>query len=212
MFHCIVDHYLTTLVWLKKPMRAPDLPRKRIIADCYAAMNPPPHLWKRYLQEIERLQKKGDISDEDYYLLRYSSEASNALMDTTLGGGQPFTEGTVAEVLESAKAAARADVEAALEDEKVKRLEAEKAGQVSLEKAQREAEGAILEERKAKLDAERRLQIERQAQLDHIRIIGARVGRWVAIGVGAIGLVLLTVATFLGRFMATKTSGASPGV
>jgi hypothetical protein len=199
--HCIVDHYLTTLVWLKKPMKAPDLPRKRIIANCYAAMNPPGHLWERYLREIERLQKRGDISEEDCYLLRYSPEASNALMTTTLGGSQPFTEGTVAEVLESARAAARAVVEAALVDEKVAKLEVEKAAQVSLEKAQREAEAAILKEREAKLDAERRLQVERQAQLDRIRIIGARVGRWVGIGVGAIGLVLLAVGTFLGLFL-----------
>ena len=50
--HCISDHVLTTLLWLKKPLSAPDLPRKRIIADCYAALNPPDSLWRRFLTEI----------------------------------------------------------------------------------------------------------------------------------------------------------------
>lgn len=204
---CTVDYYLTTLVWLKKPISAPDLPRKRIIADCYAAMNPPSHLWDRYLREIERLQKKGDISEEDYYLLRFSSGATNALMDNTLGGNQPFTEGTVAEVLESAKAEARADVEAALVDEKVARLEAEKAAQDSLKKVQTDANATILKERKARLDAERRLRVERETQLKFVRILGTRVGRWAARGVGTIGLILLAIATFLGLFLPDLPGG-----
>lgn len=201
--HCIVDHYLTTLVWLKKPMRAPDLPRKRIIANCYAAMNPPDHLWKRYLREIERLQKRGDISAEDYYLLRYSSEASNALMDTTLGGSQPFTEGTVAEVLESARAAARADVEAALEDEKVARMEGEKQAGIRLQEAEARVEEAHQQADAARASAE----AHRQAQLDRIRATAARSGAWVARAVKICGLLLISAIVFLVLFLPALPGG-----
>ena len=34
---CYADNTFETLVWLKKPLRAPDLPRRRILADCLAA-------------------------------------------------------------------------------------------------------------------------------------------------------------------------------
>ncbi len=37
---CLTDYALTNLLWLKRPTAAPDLPRKRIIADCYAATRP----------------------------------------------------------------------------------------------------------------------------------------------------------------------------
>ncbi len=132
--HCILDHQLTTVAWLKKPLAAPDLPRKRIIADCYAAMNPSDNLWKLYLDEIGRLQQQGDISEEDYHLLRFSMEARNALMETTLGDPDTFTEGTVEEVLAKARTVARADLEAALQAERGKSLEAERRIEAQLDR------------------------------------------------------------------------------
>lgn len=178
--HCVLDHVLTTIVWLKKPTSVPDLPRKKIIADCYAALNPPDPLWRRYLEEAQRLQEKGDISEEDYDLLRFSSQAKRLLMDSTLGETAAFVEGTVQEILEKAHATVRAEAEAALEAEKKKRLEAER----------RVAE------------AERQF----EAQLDRFRSIGARGGYWigrVAFGVGvvvlAIGIYCTLSKPFLGR-------------
>jgi hypothetical protein len=72
---CITDHNLTTLLWLKRPTQAPDLPRKRIIADCMAAMQPTPQLWSRYEVTLEKLLKRGVLVPDDYYLMRYSREA-----------------------------------------------------------------------------------------------------------------------------------------
>lgn len=131
--HCLSFHVFTTLVWLKKPLRAPELPRKRIIADCYAAMNPDDKLWKRYLTEIEKLCGRGDIRKEDYDLLRLSNDAKVALMDITLGDDDVFSEGTISEVLERAYANARREAEeahaqtqAALNAERTARIEAER--------------------------------------------------------------------------------------
>jgi hypothetical protein len=123
---------LTTIAWLKHPVAAPDLPRKTIIAECYAAMKPPERLWRVYLSEIDKLTAKGRITENDYNLLRYSIHARSALMDFTLGSAEGFTEGTVAEVLavaqnairaESAEALAQADK--ALQAERELRVEAE---------------------------------------------------------------------------------------
>lgn len=41
----VLDHDLATVAWLKRPLQAPDLPRKQIIADCYAALRPEGRLW-----------------------------------------------------------------------------------------------------------------------------------------------------------------------
>ena len=62
---CMHDHTFSTLIWLKTPLKAPDLPTKRMIADCFAALNPSDALWKAYLQEIDRLQQRGNISEHD---------------------------------------------------------------------------------------------------------------------------------------------------
>ncbi len=96
---CITDHSLTYLLWLKSPQLAPDLPKKRLIADCYAATQPTEHLWRTYLSEIDKLEKSGHVSENDYFLLRYSMEAKRMLMEITQGETEAVTEGTVAEVL-----------------------------------------------------------------------------------------------------------------
>jgi hypothetical protein len=99
---CIGDQSLGTLLWLKNPQASPGLPTSMAISDCYAALNPAPALWNRYLQEIGRLEKVGGISPDDYHLLRYSTSAVAALMDATGGDPSAFSEGTVPEVLEKA--------------------------------------------------------------------------------------------------------------
>jgi hypothetical protein len=104
---------LTTIVWLKQPVLS-ELPRKIMIADCYAAMKPPERLWRKYLQEIDKLVSSGSISENDYSLLRYSTEARRALMEFTLGAHEEFAEGTVVEVLAFAQNAIRAESSEAL--------------------------------------------------------------------------------------------------
>jgi hypothetical protein len=159
----ILDYTLATLAWLKQPLGAPELPRKRILADCFAALNPSEALWVRYLAEIDRLKREGDITEEDYYLLRYSSEARVALMDRTLGDVSAFSGGLVEEVLEVARASARAQVEEAFIAERTRREEAERRAA----EAERETVGT-----------RRAAQAQREAQLNRINEIATTVGKW----------------------------------
>ena len=99
-----LDHHLGTLLWLKKPTAAPDLPRDLLVASCYAALNPPDQLWRRYLQEIDKLRVRGDITPEDYHLLRFDLSSKSSLLTLTGGKQDAFADGTVREVLRRAKA------------------------------------------------------------------------------------------------------------
>lgn len=100
---CYLDSEVTTLCWLKAPLQAPELPRKQILADCYAAMQPGDELWGAYLTEVERLHESGGVSQEDYDTLRFSIDARRALMGRTLGRSEAFSTGTVEEVLDHAR-------------------------------------------------------------------------------------------------------------
>jgi hypothetical protein len=123
---CLTDYTLTNLLWLKKPTAAPDLPRKRIIADCYAATRPTEPLWRLYLEEINKLNQRGEVSPEDYYLLRHSLEAESALMDATLDSDKAFTQGTVPEILRVVRANIEAQKQAEVETERASKESAEK--------------------------------------------------------------------------------------
>ncbi len=96
----ISDYALTTILWLKKPQAAPNLPRKYIIADAYAALNPTDHLWHKYLDEIQLLHDKGDLTTDDYYLLKFSPQARAELLEMTMGNENLFTFGTAVQILD----------------------------------------------------------------------------------------------------------------
>jgi hypothetical protein len=80
-------------------MLLPDLPKKQMMADAYAAMHPSPELWRKFLAEVEKLKRGDTITGDDYLLLRNSIEIKSHLMDLTLGDEEALVEGTVAEVL-----------------------------------------------------------------------------------------------------------------
>ena len=122
---CITDYTLTNIIWLKYPIKALDLPRKRIIADCYAAIQPTQALLNLYLAEIKKLEAKGNVSPEEVFMLRYSLEARQILVDTTCGDPDAFTEGTLAEVLKIMKSLMTSDLKEQLKQQNELRQKAE---------------------------------------------------------------------------------------
>jgi hypothetical protein len=177
---CINDPTMATLAWVKNPTVVADFSKNRLVANSYAALNPPPDLWRKYYEEIERLKEQGEISPEDYQLLRFSTVARNALVDSTLGSPDAFTEGTVPEILDAAKAHVRKEAEERLAQEQNRRQAAEQRTEEI-----RQAFHATL-----------------QSQRQRARDIGLSIGRvtkWVA-------YVFVSAAVFWGFYETLPTS------
>ena len=85
----------------------PDLPKKQPVATCSAALNPSGRLWGKYVREVGRLQRRGNITEADYVLLVNSLEARVQLMEVTEGDDNVLFQGTIPDILEQVKAAAR---------------------------------------------------------------------------------------------------------
>jgi hypothetical protein len=145
----ITDYALTALLWLKTPMHAPDLPVKRIIAECYAAVEPSERMWSKYIQTASRLKENQKISANDYYLLRYSQLAHKELMELTMGDENIITDGTIEEILETVKVEIRKDDLALLEQERYAHEETRKDSLIKIE-----------EERRLREESERNLAYE----------------------------------------------------
>ena len=107
----ITDDDFATLVWLKRPLAAPELPMRRVIADAYAALEPGLVSWDTYLIEIDKLRANDRISEADYFFLRYSSAAKDALMDETLGVIDRISMDAVEAFLEDYKTSIRSPLE-----------------------------------------------------------------------------------------------------
>jgi hypothetical protein len=176
---CFLDHHFGTLLWLKKPTAAPELPRDLLISSCYAALNPPDALWHRYITEIERLRQRGDVTEDDYHLLRFDLGSKSSLLALTGGNQDAFVEGTVPEILKRARANARRETE--------ERLTAEAHRAERAEKAERD--------HARKADAERE---DRRAQY---RIVGNAFGataRWAILGAGFVIAAVLAALSYFG--------------
>ena len=124
---------MATLAWLKKPMAAPDLPMKYVIAGSYAAFTPNDELWQHYLDELARLQAAGEISVDDYALLRYNITARSALMTETRGRPDAFSSGTIPIVLERARQAIADELRPEIQAEIAPELEADSRRRIGLE-------------------------------------------------------------------------------
>lgn len=162
---------MATLAWVKNPQLVSNWTRHRLIADSYAALRPSAELWKKYADEIAKLQERKAISEEEYNLLRFSMVARNALMQSTLGSPDAFTEGTVQQILEVAKTNLRKDTLDALASEQRRRSEAET----------------------AVINGERSFQEYVRRQRDHIKSIASFAGRlarrFMYVACGALALV-----------------------
>lgn len=139
-----LDHEVGMVTWLKSPQRMPDFPANRVLADAYAALNPPEAMWEEYLAAIDHLVESNAISDSDYVVLRYSLEAKRALMQTTKGRTDAFSLGTVDQVLETARRSAASELSQELEvaraqaaEERRARSDAERAEHVARSDAER---------------------------------------------------------------------------
>jgi hypothetical protein len=96
----ITDYSLANVAWLKAPLGAPNLPVKETLAACYAAMEPGPGLWSKYLAELDKLRAKGTLTVDDHALLRVSGIATDELMNLTLGDEDAFGAQSVPQILD----------------------------------------------------------------------------------------------------------------
>jgi hypothetical protein len=149
----MLDHDLAALVWVKEPTTAPDLPRRQVIADCVSALSPSASLWTKFVNEIDRLDRKGGVTKEDVTLLRYSHEAERAVLDATFGDPRRIDETTILKALAQARDAAAAPAEAT-RDAAIERAVVAESAQVAnaFELAQSAQENLALKQRMEALE------------------------------------------------------------
>jgi hypothetical protein len=184
-------HDLTWIAWLKLPTAAPDLPRLQVIADSFAALNPSEELWRKYTGQIARLREQGEVSGEDFHILRYSMEARRALLSQTLGDADVFTEGSVPAILAAARSEITAELRRELETERARSAQQVAHDQevIAAERQARaveEARGTALEAQIADEGRKREMQITERAEAVASRLAWALfLGAATALGIAS---------------------------
>ena len=94
------DFSLANTAWLKAPMGAPQIPTTQLLAFSYAALEPSDEFLSKFMAEIDRLERNGEITERNHQLLRSSISAIPEVMHITLGVDSALTKETVTRTLE----------------------------------------------------------------------------------------------------------------
>gem|GEM_PF-3321408 len=96
----IDDTLLTSIVWIKSETDGDKILNSKIIADAWAAQNVPSTFWEKCVEEMEKLQEHGDISQEQVYQLEYDFLARRQLYEKTDGDVTKLNMGDIELILQ----------------------------------------------------------------------------------------------------------------
>ena len=99
----LTDVFVGTIIWIQSPKKVTEANEKRIIANCYAALQPSRKMINRLIETAESLRSTGTITDDDVILLKQSRVARNILQEETLGDINRVSDKTVTEILDEVR-------------------------------------------------------------------------------------------------------------
>lgn len=97
------EKWLATFLWLKHPEHFASLPFDLLLTDAYSALNSDDHFWESFLNRFSKLKIKGDISEEDFNLVRWDSSLFNMVQHTSVLSGDDFAEDDIYSLVEEIK-------------------------------------------------------------------------------------------------------------
>jgi len=99
----VSEQWLTIMFWLKKPEISNKLPTDQVIATAYSLLYTDDKFWDAFLERLSSITKRGDISEEDFILVRWDSDLLSAVHDVSVDVGEDFSEDDVFDIVENIK-------------------------------------------------------------------------------------------------------------
>jgi hypothetical protein len=97
------EKWLATFLWLKHPEHFASLPFDLLLTDAYSALNSDDHFWDSFLKRFSKLKVKGNISEEDFNLVRWDSSLFNMVQHASVLTGDDFAEDDIYSLVEEIK-------------------------------------------------------------------------------------------------------------
>lgn len=198
IFPCITDIILATDIWISTPVeKVSTYSKKKLLADCSAAILPDDDLIEALSNSIEKLYSENRILKEDYYLLKLHAFRENYIVNRTYNDENAFSDRTTEEILEDIKS----EIQAPLKD-----IINEKDNQLS----EQTAEINRLYQIKRRNDRERQereqKEIERNIQATEYaeKILNNINNIVLAIGIPALGLFVSILTPCFDSYHTTK--------
>lgn len=95
---CISVDLFGAILWLNSPMRQLDYQKQKLLADCYAFLQPDKKLLEKYIQSLDEARNADEIDEKKYLFLRTHKVVLDSLMDITKGDYARFNSNTYLEI------------------------------------------------------------------------------------------------------------------
>ncbi|MCD4485583.1 hypothetical protein LQR31_13985 [Chromobacterium vaccinii] len=99
----VSEQWLTIIFWLKNPNISNKLPTNQVIATAYSLLYTDDKFWDAFLERLESITKRGDISEEDFILVRWDSDLLSVVHDVSVDVGEDFSEEDIFDIVEGIK-------------------------------------------------------------------------------------------------------------
>ena len=183
----MLESEIASLLWVRSPAVGDDLPRQQLVAATYTAIQPPAHLWMKYVEEIERLERRGRVNSDEAVILRSLPVAREALMDVTLGESNKINTGSVEIIVERVRGNLTSPFKMEADDARTERDQA--AQDAASARRERQELSANVDGLKRKLDA---FEKETESRSERIKLrAGRRAHRVVLACIVMVSLILI---------------------
>lgn len=92
------DTFLTSLLWLKSIKKDDKLPTLKLVADALAAQEPSKKFWDTFIDKIDELRNRDEITEDELIELKYGLFSKKNMFDVTEGDSSKITHETVKKV------------------------------------------------------------------------------------------------------------------
>lgn len=99
----VSEQWMTAIFWLKSPEIFNTLPMDQIIASAYGLLYTDDKFWNSFIDKLQLLESKGQITEDDFTLVRWDSDLLGLIHDVSVDVGEDFTEKDVFEIVEKIK-------------------------------------------------------------------------------------------------------------
>ncbi|WP_417698347.1 hypothetical protein [Psychromonas sp.] len=97
------EKWLATFLWLKHPEHFASLPFDMLLTDAYTALNSDDKFWDSFLKRFKDLKHKGNITEDDFNLVRWNSSLFNMVQHASVLSGNDIAEDDIYAIVEEIK-------------------------------------------------------------------------------------------------------------
>jgi len=97
----VSEQWITAMFWLKRPDIYANLPQEQLLSTAYSLLYTDDKFWGSFIERFEKLQKRGEISEEDFLRVRWDNDLLKVVQRVSVDVGEDFSEEDIFDVVDT---------------------------------------------------------------------------------------------------------------